>query len=124
MRFLLGAAAVVLVLAGIASGGVAKKPVLELSDSTITGTQFAPHAKVTIIATGAKTLKRVVKTTARGTFEIELPFAFKFARCGAVTVSAVGPGGQRAFTGIGTTQCMHQLPGHKTPGISIPSAGS
>ena len=124
MRFLVGVALGALVLAGAAFGGVSNKPVLHLSDMTISGSQFAPNTKVTVIATGSKTLKRVVKTTARGTFQLELPFAFKFARCGAVTVSALGTGGQRAFTGIGTTQCMHQLPGHKTPGISIPSAGA
>jgi hypothetical protein len=124
MRFLLAALAGILVLAGVASAGIAKKPALELSDATISGTQFAPNAKVTIIATGTKTLKRVVKTTARGTFELELPLAFKFGRCGGVTIAALGPGGQRAFTGIGTTGCKPGLPGHKTPGVSIPSAGS
>jgi hypothetical protein len=124
MRLLLAAAAGALVLAGVASAGVAKKPVLLLSDTTISGTQFAPNAKVTIIATGAKTLKRVVTTSARGTFTLELPFAFRFARCGGVTVSALGPTGQRAFTGIGTTMCMHQLPGRTTPGIAIPGTSS
>jgi hypothetical protein len=123
MRTLLVAAAL-LVFAGSAYAAIPKHPILRVADegspATVSGEKFKPNARVTVVVTGSKTLIRHVKTDARGAFELELPLVFKFGRCGAYTVSAIGPGGQRAFTGLGTTSCG----GSKQPGIKIPSAGS
>jgi hypothetical protein len=126
MRVTLIVALCALVCASAASAGLPKKgPLLTLNgDSPImlSGSKFKANEKVIVLMTGTKASKRVVRTSADGTFRFRLPLIFRYTRCGGFMISALGAAGERAFTGMGTT-CDPSL-GTSHPGVKIPSAGN
>jgi hypothetical protein len=95
-----------LVLAASASAQQAAKPTLEfagLTPITLRGEHFRPNEKVVIVATLPKTGKVFVRTTASGTFRVELKGILD--HCRGLSIVAYGAGGEHAATGIGTIGC-------------------
>jgi hypothetical protein len=97
--FLLAAAALVAGAAASAHGGATAAPALKLvkrDPLQIQGLRFRAGERVRVTATSSTTSKstrKVVRTTARGTFAAKLG---TWDRCAAVVVRAVGALGDRA----------------------------